>query len=451
MMSQTKSDEKVEEPCGIVLNRMYVGDYLTNNLGHEVINLFKADNNCHYIYLNSTGNLAKEHSKKIGNMLFVKYFDKGLVEIIGMATGLEEVTGVAMQLCRDRKFNGVDEEIWALQKEFIAKEEGGIYYGGVSILDIFNDAEQQSIFVTYKAQKVCRIKSSIHRYIRYSNATENCGANLPSDEVVQLEEHQQAKASLKQYIYPTESNDYAELLALINDNSLWDDVKKVNPRSLFMKSVRKVSLFDICQIQNDENIFSNALAYFMERPEYFNLWEAFFAKYGIRLSGKLSVTREESAKIEDEKWDHDSKPNGGRVDLIIRDSQNIIVIENKIKSDINTKATDGVDITQLNRYVNYIEWVVKTKYQQKKPITHFIILTPKYNEPTIKDSSMKEIYKIITYADLYDFLYEHILNFYNDINFVAFFESMERHTHKNVNDYLYNEMLEKFYQRINTK
>ena len=25
--------------CGILLNRMYVGKYLNNNLGHEVINL----------------------------------------------------------------------------------------------------------------------------------------------------------------------------------------------------------------------------------------------------------------------------------------------------------------------------------------------------------------------------------------------------------------------------
>ena len=29
---------------GIVLNRMYVGDYLSSNLGHEVINLYRVDN-----------------------------------------------------------------------------------------------------------------------------------------------------------------------------------------------------------------------------------------------------------------------------------------------------------------------------------------------------------------------------------------------------------------------
>ena len=36
---------------GIILNRMYAGDYLDENIGHEIINLFRADDNCNYIYL----------------------------------------------------------------------------------------------------------------------------------------------------------------------------------------------------------------------------------------------------------------------------------------------------------------------------------------------------------------------------------------------------------------
>ena len=317
---------------GIVLNRMYVGDYLTSNLGHEVINLFKADNGCHYVYLNSTGNFAKEHSNKIGYMLFVKYYDKGLVEVIGMAAGLEEVPGADMQLNRELKFNGVDEDIWKLQREYIENAEGGISYGGVSILDIFSDAEQQSIFLTYKAEKVCRIKSSVHKFIRFSNAEENCGTNLPTNEVVQLVEHKQAKASLKQYIYPSDSVDYENLYALFNDSSIWeDDVDKVDTERLGVEIQRKVSIFDICKIQNDENRFSNALAYFMERLDYYELWRDFFAIHGVELKKGFAVKREVPAYIEDDEWDHKEKPSGGRVDLLIRDEDNIVVIENKIK------------------------------------------------------------------------------------------------------------------------
>ena len=75
----TMNEKEINEGKAIVLNRMYVGDYLDSNLGHEVINLFKADNNQHYIYLNATGNFAKEHQGEMGYMLFVKYYNKGLI------------------------------------------------------------------------------------------------------------------------------------------------------------------------------------------------------------------------------------------------------------------------------------------------------------------------------------------------------------------------------------
>ena len=89
MGSKSNNWEKV-----IVLNRMYVGDYLSTNIGHEVINMFKADNGEHYLYLNSRGNLTNEHKGKIDFMLFVKYYTEGVVEVIGKAVGLEEADGV---------------------------------------------------------------------------------------------------------------------------------------------------------------------------------------------------------------------------------------------------------------------------------------------------------------------------------------------------------------------
>ena len=41
----------------IILNNMYTGRYITQqgNLGHEIINLFKADDGKFYIWLNSMG------------------------------------------------------------------------------------------------------------------------------------------------------------------------------------------------------------------------------------------------------------------------------------------------------------------------------------------------------------------------------------------------------------
>ena len=277
---------------------MYVGDYLMSNLGHEVINLYQADNGGNYLYLNSTGDFVQAHQGMVGYMLMVKYHGPGEVEVIALASGLEDVYKA------DKKFRGkyseVDEDIYAQQQEFI-RAEGGVSYGGVSILDIFSTSGQQSVFITYKARKIFVPKKGISLFIRFHlSEQQKYPQHKDSDVVVVLEGYQQAKASLKQYIYPEgtykgdltkgdiqkKQRDYRIVFeTLIADMSLWEESNnKVDEEELLRVSRRKISLFDICQIQNDENRFSNALAYFMQRPEYFALWRGFFRKYGIELT-----------------------------------------------------------------------------------------------------------------------------------------------------------------------
>ena len=73
-----------ENKKGIVLNRMYTGSYLSTNLGHEVINMFQADNGKHYLYLNAKGNFS-DSGKKVSTMLLVRHIEKNKVEVVGMA------------------------------------------------------------------------------------------------------------------------------------------------------------------------------------------------------------------------------------------------------------------------------------------------------------------------------------------------------------------------------
>lgn len=450
---------KQNKRTGIVLNRMYVGEYLSDNIGHEVINFFKADNDGYYIYLNSRGNLAKEHEEKIATMLFVKYHTRGEVEIIGKATGLEEAPGVTSSLSHN--LGKENSNLSKCQKEYI-KNEGNVSYNKASILDIFNCSGQQNIYITYKAKAVYRTKKEKPIFIRFSNAETEYVYHNKKDKIIILENYKQAKASLKQYIYSGSDNkDYKQLMDIVNNSELWekDTVKKVEDEIVILEKKfnlnRKTSIFDICKIQNDENRISNALAYFM--TEYPKLWKQFF-KYGkchkydgiklykkekidIILNTPWIVERERNTKIEN------VKSSSGRIDIFISNNENIIVIENKIKSDINTIATDNNDKTQLNRYVNYVDWLIKNNNCQKEPGCHFFILTPNYNIPQISDE-MKDKYKIITYRDLYEFLKDKT-EVKNDQNFKALLEVIHRHTHDNVNDYLYYDMMEKFVRRIN--
>lgn len=433
---------------GIVLNRMYVGDYLSTNLGHEVINMFQADNGGHYIYLNATGNFGKEHSGKIGYMLLVKYHSENIFEIIGMANGLTEVDGSNVAQHKDLK--KINEDVYSVQKDYIEKEN--ITYGGAPLLKIFNNAEQQNVYVTYKAERL--YKPCRRLFIGYGKT------EMKTDVV--LEGYKQAKTTLKTYVYPEgtfssdtkkenveeKKNDYTKLLDLINRNDLWLEHKQRIDKKMLNDSTRDVSIFDICQIQNDENCFSDALRYFMEK--YPKVWKMFFAMYGVDLDYNYTVTREEAAKIEDEdtedKYLKTTERQSGRIDLLISDDKNVVVIENKIKSDINSISGDN-SAGQLERYYNYINWKIEKEKgdndEQKK--SAFFILAPNYNSP---EETMNGIYHVITYRELYNFLeITDVVN--SDCNFKAFFDAMHRHTHDNVNDFLYYEMLEKFIRRIN--
>lgn len=446
----------------IVLNRMYVGDYLTSNLGHEVINLYQADNGGYYLYLNATGDFVKAHQGKVGYMLFVKYYSAGEVEVIGFAEGLHDIYNA------DLKSGNIYQDNPRLKKdqeEYIRKED--IRYGGVSLLDIFNNEEQQNVIITYKADAVYLPQKGVRLFIRFAAGNKETAevqklkSELDSlhekgDVIIRLYGYQQAKASLKQYIYPEDlkenipekQKDYTAVLEqLILKNEYWEkSLNKIDRELLDQKlALRPISLFDICMIQNSENDFSNALSYFMLRPEYRRMWCDFFAKYGIRLDENYQITREESARIEDKSSKWKNEQSGGRIDLLIRDKHSFVIIENKIKSDINSVESDGEDL-QLGRYWNYVQWLSETKETERKDLYAFILM-PQYGKPHIPQS-MRKTYNVITYKDVYDFLKERKKEFANDMNFCFFFDAMQRHTYNNVNDYLYYEMQEKFFRRI---
>ena len=449
-----EAKRKVSEKTGIVINRMYVGDYLSSNLGHEIINLFQADNGCHYLYLNATGSFAAEHTD-VGYMLMVKNGPKDCFEVIGMAKGLKFVPGVEEPRKRDLKESLP--QISEKQKLFIQNQpEGDVKYGRISILDIFNKAEQQNVFITYKAKEVYVPKESVRVYLHYSQNSQN--RSTKDGVFIAIREHNQPKTSLKSYIYPTlkslevsSASDYENLfINVINNDDLWSrqSVKKLSATNVLNQ--RDVSLFDICRIQDDENRISNAMAYFLRQPEYRGLWINFFKSIGISLESNYEVDREVSAKIEDAEIDSKSISSGGRIDLLIHDEKNLVVIENKIKSDINTIDSDEEGVSQLNRYVNYIEWLIESnKNKGKIQSSHFLVLAPNYNIPNLQ-GLMAEKYRLITYRDLYEYLISEGVDdqVEKDPNFKALRDVMFRHSETSPNGYLYNEMMEKFFQRL---
>ena len=117
----------------ILVNQMYAGEYLAmgNNIGHEVINLLKADDGKRYLYVTPNG---KVQGRSVESILFVRKVRRGkTVEVVAAATGLSKIP---------------------------SSDWGSITYNGVRLADIYGgniateDADDPPDRVTYAAKNV---------------------------------------------------------------------------------------------------------------------------------------------------------------------------------------------------------------------------------------------------------------------------------------------------------
>lgn len=487
---------------GIVLNRMYTGSYLSTNLGHEVINMFTADNGNHYLYLNAKGNFATGHKGQINDMLLVRYAGDNRVEVLAWANGLKEIDGAADTY---QEFNK-DEKIYEKQERYINGDDNNeIKYGGANLIKLFEGSGQQNIYITYHATNFYRPIKPI--YIQYVDESKL----LYVDEKPKIEEegnslniylsgYQFGKATLKQYIYPTthknsnykfdkrkrkneelqtnlkkfdtkseeefiqeienrvkekRNKDWEILLQLLNPakKKVWrkDEGNEyiITDEEINSYQPREVSLFDVVpKLQRDENCFSDALKYFMKRDK--KDWKDILQKICDNSMSDIiqnqdigainSIEREKDATIKkksDTEEDQNSdQTKGGRIDLFIQTEKAYIVIENKIKSDINRKGDDKIGEDQLDRYRKYVESL------EKKPCFYFV-LAPDYNKP----DNVKG-YCILTYRSLMEYLKKYHENHKEEKLWSAFYDAMKRHSYSTENESLYEDMKSTFFAII---
>lgn len=574
----------MSEKKGIVLNRMYTGSYLSSNLGHEVINMFQADNGKHYLYLNDKGNFDKKHKDLIDDMLLVRYVGENKVEILAWASELTAIPETDMpysnfdptstirryqeKIIYDKK-RKPDLEI---SKEFNWKDEAdsetGITYGDANLIDIFGDADQQNIYITYRAGK---FKTPLARLFLEFGNEDNFW--LPSndnskcdDNTFYLPGYLFGKMTLHQFIdnepytinstswrslvndletiktltdLESKKNDYKNkklrynklhyILSSSEGNTASYDVVKTNIEDDIKKKredshnklkewleskkwiasgktisesdfeeyrSRKISLFDIVpKLQRDENCFSDILKHFMDRDK--GEWQKIFEKLcdDPNIGKVCSIEREKDATVGKKKNGNNSDSNGGRIDLLIRTEKAYIVIENKIKSDINSKESDGVDANQLKRYRDYVKFCiigdyittltnedVKKKlskcYKEVTPSrleelenevkkfnetlpeikSYFFVLAPDYNVPAkerLKEYDYKALkYSVLVgkesdqYADVAQLMKDYDAKHKNDELWSAFYIAMERHSYDSENESLYEDMKHIFFSRI---
>ena len=437
----------------IIINRMFSGSYLKDNIGHEWINLFKSDSG-NYLYLNPDGTFnpkrVKQYVKDKDNyMLMVKNFDKEVWQVIAVA----KLSGI-VKLGKGERLIG-----------------DSVTYNGVALKDIFSDNEPlNKQNVTFKADEVRFPESPV--FITQDSSKED---NPSGVYLIEKKNFNFAKQSLRQYVNVGDSA-YELLINIVNEvlngpSSL--SPSKVNDSSS-LSMVKPTTLFEIIHKENDELMYSDMLKFYLE--------DEGFAKYFIEKV--LDVTLESDERVERVEREEFN------IDLLIRTNKRLIVIENKIHSGINGKDKPSV-MDQYKDVVNVLDWngglsfskpyvssstipSQLTKYyiyaeflKQNEPSLYskpnsYFILCPEYKKKEV--DGVKEymsfnpgnrVYKVVTYKDVYDRMleYKDWINFSPDKvkYWNEFIYVMARHTKSSPFEYELEQMRLKFIQATQMK
>lgn len=402
----------------ILINTCFSGAYITEsdtNIGHEIINLVKDDFGRNFIYVAPSGRIDLAYHP-LSSVLFVRKIEKQpAVEIISKAEGLSIPT---------------EEEISSAS------------YAGAPLKKIFADniyrGEKQGdsqVFITFRAEKISfptknlRLILTLDPDFQFSD---------PTAKVIVLHTQKKSLTSRKDRIYFSDSPDsinfspeaHRELSTLISDASLW----KTKPEKLSnigISGTSTPSFLKIIRKEYDEVIFSNLLAYYFEysRP----LFDRFCREildipdFGTN----LHIVRERNKDI----------------DLWIEGENHIIVIENKIKSNLNGIKSENY--SQLNKYQEYTEARAKDPSDPcfgKK--TSYFIFAPSYNEISIEKYKLEKPYKNITYTTLYDFFSKNASSYLSEPYFPDFLNGLKIHT-MSISELNRSIMESRFLEKIN--
>ena len=428
----------------IVLNRVFSGEYLEDNIGHEVINLFKSDNGKYYLYLNALGSFHKQWKKRINSMLLVRTV-KGakMLEVIGLATGLSDVYDPELaEKTNDSK--KPQPKLKADQDAYIVKHK--ISYNRVPVNDIFSgNSFQQDVCITFEAERVVKPKKPI--FITFED---NCNNKYVGNAtLVKLSGLNAAKASLKQYIenHGVSAAAYNTLSSLINNKDMWgDDFKTVDESKAVLLPTATETMFDICRIAYSELAYSNAIAHFFKT--YPHVFAGFMHELGIDyfLSEKPLIIKRELYNI----------------DLLFTNGDKAVVIENKIRSGIVVYKNASIK-TQLEKYYKLLD-PTATNYKslggkkddikelrRRFPNPKFFVLTPDYNNIDLEKYEYGTEYTKIHYSQLYNYLRK-TSEYKNkaDLRFCDFVNSLEKHSQPYDNE-LYVQTLKRFMDLINSR
>lgn len=445
----------------IIINNTYAGDYGfdKNNLPHEMINFFRADDLNFYVYITPYGVLNDKIKKdEIKGLLFVRSIGNGLVEVLAKAEigNKSEFYTEGLQLFgenkedpeKSRSIKSIYCEKGTNRKDRKEKLEKSknklssvaqvVRYGDVSLNTIHKDnVKDNEIFLSLKVDKICLPKKTF--YFGYKNSNEYAISddvyiiNEGNDEVGKKINNQ----SMLAYYYNDgeTATSYKKLEKIIGNQELWKDeteTPKFNSNDVSDYYSDFNNFFKVTRQQDNEVMFSNMFYYyFSEYPDMLNAFVAEVLNNHLDASNKITISKEHTVEREKE-----------RMDIRIIDDNFYIIIENKIKSGINgmhkeKEAKDfdkicGKYVSQLSVYYQKAEEKNQIDGKQRKILP--FVFVPDYsivNKDYLKKFYLGKEYEIVFYSEIRDFFVKYTNNFSLKPNYIDdFVKALKKHTEK---------------------
>ena len=379
-----------KERCILVI-KMYNGDYLNegSNIGHEVINLFRADNGRHYIYCLPGGTIGVSKDGKVTDILLVQNVGNNTLKVLARINNISSDQHIAKH-CKFSK-----EEI--KQNVINYALEQNVTYNQKPISSIFvankynSEQDISSVNFTFEVESEQYREPLLDIYL-----TSKIGQYALSN----------TKFRQTEYFTPTNKEDFRTLCTLIDDDTIWqneDTAPFVNNRT---PNPDRYTFLTLCHKEYDELSYSNMLAYYLENNPA--ILQDFVNKIlGLPFKAPFSIKRE---------YKH--------TDILIENADGAIILENKIKSGINGLSEDGR--SQLDKYVEEIS------KQYGLENTYGFVLCPNYN--IIKISNYKNAANQHLIARYYTKSKENVIPY---IKLFDFFDIYK----ENVNDKYYEDFL----------
>ena len=407
----------------IILNKPFLGNWLDNpeNIGHEIIDFLSTDNGELYIYNNPYGQCPDniwvgetDRTTNLKKRKSEKYYAKYLILCSGEHNNSFDILYIIElqeKLHREHttKHNKNIPEDEKLQlksrQEKIKKiiDKNNIVYNGKKLYEIYKN--DNSLYVTFKASKIYKAINPIPvNDLKDYKFQRNKGYLYSDNE----------KGNLRDDFKTINDIITNAISSLGSENSL---LEEFIPSSVSKKSINSANasntFINLIMEENNEQIFTNILFNLLKDGNLFNdFCNEFKGSKTFCLKENFNVFRE-------------AKVVGGRTDICANSESQRVVIENKINSGLNGLKPSN-NSSQLSQYY---AWAKDGKTIE--PLC-FIVLpdsrrTEIIKEIERKDPSMKDIYNIIGYGEIADFV-------------------ETKNKHKKMDGYLYKSLLPQIIQ-----